>query len=288
MTPSADQGAKPDAAEPIGLIAGAGRLPFMVAEGIKRAGLPLAVVGLRGSVEPRLQELADHFAQAGPARLGRIIGKLQGWGVHEAVMVGSVAKEGMYSPLRLLRFMPDLRSIRLWYFKLRKDKRDNKVLSAVADELAGEGIHLVSSVKYCEEHLADEGLMTRTAPSASMRADAEFGWHIARQSAALDIGQAVAVKERDIIAVEAIEGTDRMIQRAGELCRVGGWTLVKVARPDQDMRFDVPTVGPETLHRLKQCGGACLVVQAGRTIIVDKPQTLALADQLRIPILGMK
>lgn len=273
---------------PVGLIAGAGRLPFMVAEGVRRAGRRLAVVGFRGSVDLALQSLADRFSVAGPTRLETVIRLLRRWSVRQAVMVGRVAKDSMYRPARLLHYFPDARTARMWYVKLRKDKRDNQVLTAIAEELAADGIELVSSVKYCQEHLAHEGLMTGRAPSDEARGDAQFGWQIARKSAELDIGQALAVKERDIIAVEAIEGTDRMIQRAGQLCRVGGWTLVKVARPMQDMRFDVPTVGPDTIRRLKECGGACLVVEAERTIIIDKPQTLQLADELGIPVLGMR
>jgi hypothetical protein len=273
---------------PVGLIAGAGRLPFMVAEGVRRAGRHLAVVGLRGSVDLALQQLSDRFSLAGPTRIQTIIRLLRRWSVRQAVMIGRVAKDNMYRPGRLIHFLPDVRTARMWYVKLRKDKRDSQVLKAVADELAQDGIELISSVEYCQEHLAHEGVMTRVAPSPEALADAEFGWQIARQSADLDIGQAVAVKERDIIAVEAIEGTDRMIQRAGRLCRVGGWVLVKVARPRQDMRFDVPTVGPDTIVRLKQCGGACLVVEADRTIIVDKPDTLRLAEELGVPVIAMK
>jgi hypothetical protein len=146
----------------------------------------------------------------------------------------------------------------------------------------------MSSIQYCAEHLADEGLMTATPLPRGLEADIEFGFRIARSSAELDIGQSIAVKERDIIAVEAIEGTDRMIRRAGELCRSGGWTLVKVARPRQDVRFDVPCVGPETLQALKAARAACLVLQAGAVIILDKPKTLALADQLGIAVYGVK
>jgi DUF1009 family protein len=143
-------------------------------------------------------------------------------------------------------------------------------------------------VEYCREHLAGEGKMTRTAPSAEAAADAEFGFRIARSSAQLDIGQALAVKERDIIAVEAMEGTDAMIERAGQLCRRGGWTLVKVARPEQDMRFDVPAVGVNTIEQLHKCRGVCLVVEAEKTLLLDKPQTLALADKYGIAVIGMK
>ena len=151
-----------------------------------------------------------------------------------------------------------------------------------------EGIELVSCVKYCREHLADEGLMTRTPLRRGLREDAEFGWRIARSSADLDIGQSIAVKDRDIIAVEAMEGTDAMIRRAGRLCRVGGWTMVKVARPKQDMRFDVPTIGPGTLRNLKDAKCVCLVVEAEKTFIVDKPATVALADKLGIAVVGKR
>jgi DUF1009 family protein len=175
----------------------------------------------------------------------------------------------------------------MYYGKLRKDRRDHALLLAVADELAGEGIELVSSVEYCKEHLATEGLLTGRALSAELRADAEFGWRIARASAELDIGQSVAVKERAIIAVEAMEGTDAMIARAGAICRTGGWTMVKVARPKQDMRFDVPTVGPQTIRNLRDARCACLVVESGKTLIVDKPVTLLLAEKLGVAVVGM-
>jgi DUF1009 family protein len=194
----------------------------------------------------------------------------------------------MYSRCRLLKYLPDLRTANLWYRKIRKDKRDNSALLALADELAREGINLMSSVQYCPEHLTDEGCLTRTSPSPQTLEDIAFAWPIARASADLDIGQCLAVKERDIIAVEAIEGTDAMIRRAGELCAQGGWTMIKVARPDQDMRFDVPTIGPETMRNLSRARCRCLVLEAGRTIIVDKPTTLALADKLDIAVVGKK
>jgi len=275
----------PDA-PPVGLIAGRGRPPFLVANGVRQTGRKLVVVGLRGLASPRLEDRADEFRWCGVTRLGCCISALRAWGVREAIMIGAVQKTEIYSPLRVLRYIPDLRTARLWYFRLRRDKRDNSVLLAIADELRRDGIELVSGVNYCKEHLADEGVMTHTALPRGVQEDAEFGWRIAKASADLDIGQAIAVKERDIVAVEAIEGTDAMIRRAGSLCRIGGWTLVKVARPKQDMRFDVPTVGPDTLRNLKDAKCACLVVEAGKTLIVDKPTTLALADKLKIAVVG--
>lgn len=273
---------------PVGLIAGSGRLPFLVAEGIRKAGRPLIVAALRGSASARIKPLADEFTWVGITRIGGWLSALHHGGAMEAVMIGGVRKKEMYSPLRLLRFVPDVRTALIWYHRLRKDKRDKAVLLAVADELRNEGIELVSSVKYCTEHLAHEGPMTRKNVPAGLQDDIEFGWRIARSSADLDIGQSIAVKERDIIAVEAMEGTDAMIRRAGRLCRVGGWTMVKVARPKQDMRFDVPTIGPGTIRNLKDAKCVCLVVEAERTIIVDKAATLELADMLGIAVVGKR
>ncbi|HUS46589.1 MAG TPA: UDP-2,3-diacylglucosamine diphosphatase LpxI, partial [Phycisphaerae bacterium] len=263
--------------QPVGLIAGSGRLPFLVARGVLKEGRPLIVVGFRGLASTRLKDLASDFVWGSITRLGYCLRALRKRGVHEAVMIGGVRKKEIYSPLRILRYIPDLRTAQLWYFRVRKDKRDNAVLLAVADELRKDGIELVSSVKYCKDHLADEGVMTRVPVPRGVEEDVEFGWRIARASADLDIGQSIAVKERDIIAVEAMEGTDAMIRRAGRVCRVGGWTFVKVARPKQDMRFDVPTVGPSTIRNLKDAKCVCLVVEAGKTLIADKPATLALA-----------
>jgi hypothetical protein len=273
---------------PVGLIAGSGRSPFLVARGIARAGRPVAAVGLRGFTSSLLAGRVDAFRWMGVARMGGWIAQFHRWGVREAVMIGGVRKKEIYSPLRVLRYIPDWRTARLWYRTVRGDKRDNAVLRAAAEELRSEGIELVSCVKFCQEHLADEGLMTRTPVARGSEADVEFGWRIARASAELDIGQSLAVKERDIIAVEAMEGTDAMVRRAGRICRVGGWTMIKVARPSQDMRFDVPTVGPETLRHLKDSRCACLVLEAGRTLIVDKEATLALADKLGIAVVGKR
>lgn len=275
-------------AETIGLIAGAGRLPMLVADGILADQHRLAVVGFKGFASPHLAGLADAFTWAGLLRLGGWIRFLQRQGVHRAVMIGSVRKGDMYLPFRVLRYLPDRRAMKLWYGRLRKDKRDHAALLAIADELKREGIELISSVEYCKEQLASDGVMTKVQPSAHVLRDIEFGWPIVRASADLDIGQALAVKERDIIAVEAIEGTDAMIRRAGELCKNGRWTLIKVARPNQDMRFDVPTIGPDTLRNLAQYRCACVVLETDKTLIADKPATLALADKLGIAVVGKR
>jgi DUF1009 family protein len=191
----------------------------------------------------------------------------------------------MYGRWRLLKLLPDWTSVRLWFFSLR-DKRNDTVLSAVADEFARYGIIMQDCVRYTPEQLAPAGVLTKQAPTAAQAKDMDFGWMIAKEMGRLDIGQAIAVKEQEVIAVEAIEGTDRMIERAGQLCPRGGWMLIKVAKPKQDMRFDVPTVGPETIANLARHGARLLVIEAGRTLIVDKEEMLTSAHQAGIVIVA--
>ena len=271
----------------VGLIAGEGRLPFMVAAGIRQAGLKLVCVGLAGSVEAALAEQADVFYTVPLARPGSWIRKLKRHSVTSAIMAGRVAKGRIFTPRRILRYLPDWRAVRIWYWRLRgKNKQNETLLSALAEELSSGGIVLEDSTKYCKEHLATEGPMTGGRPGAAIIDDIEFGWPIVKKMAEMDIGQAIAVKEREVIAVEAIEGTAAMIERTGGLCRAGGWTLLKAAKHKQDMRFDVPCVGQDTIRALAAGGGRCLVVEAGKTIIIDKPETLKLADKMGICVIG--
>ena len=280
---------KTDNAPPVlGLIAGEGRLPYMVADGARRAGFRVVCVGLADSAAPTLAEHVDAFWVGAIARPGGWMRKLRRHGARRAIMVGRVAKTRIYTPWRILRYVPDWRAFRIWYVRLRgKDKRNDSVLNAIAEEFASGGIVLENSIMYCTEHMAHEGVMTRTQPSASAMADITFGWPMVLEIGRLDIGQAMAVREREIIAVEAIEGTAEMIERAGALCKKGGWTLLKAAKPDQDMRFDVPCVGPDTIESLKRHNAACLALEKGRTIIIDKPETLSLADKLGIAVIGV-
>lgn len=271
----------------LGLIAGEGRLPFLVAAGARQAGLRVICIGLADNVEPGLDNVVDVFYRVAVARPGSWIRKLKKHGVTRTIMVGRVAKGRIFTPWRILRYLPDWRAIRVWYWRLRiKNKQSDTLLNALADELATGGIILENSTMYCKQHLAAAGAMTKTQPNSSVEDDIEFGWQIAKKLGELDIGQAIAVKEKEVIAVEAIEGTAEMIERTGKFCKAKGWTLIKTAKPNQDMRFDVPCVGPDTIRSLAQNGGKCLVVEAGKTIIIDKPQTIELADQLGIAILG--
>lgn len=259
----------------------------MVAAGARAAGLRVVCVGLRGSCQAELAAEVDAFHWVSVARLGSWIRHLNRGGANRAIMVGGVSKRNIYTPFRILQYRPDWRTLRLWYGRLRKkDKRNDTLLAALADELASGGITLEDSTQYCKEHLAAAGVLGKTQPAPAILQDIEFGWPIVKQMGDLDIGQSIAVKEREVIAVEAIEGTDEMIARAGRLCRAGGWTLIKTAKPNQDKRFDVPTIGPGTIENLKANSAAACCIEAGQTLIVDKDQTLALADKYKIALIG--
>lgn len=273
---------------PLGLIAGEGELPKLVARGARARGRRVACVGLRGSVDPAMRELVDSFCVRGIVRLGGWIRALRRAGCRDVVMVGRVRKTAMFAGprwLQWLQYLPDWTSIRVWYFQTR-DKRNDSLLGAVADEMARRGLTMIDSTTYCPEALVPEGLLTEETPPRAVLDAAAFAWPLIKQIAALDIGQSIAVKEREVIAVEAIEGTDKLIRRAGELCPAGGWTLVKVAKPNQDMRFDVPTIGPNTIENLHQARAAGLVVEAGKTLLLEREKTLELARRYRIAIVG--
>ncbi len=271
----------------LGLIAGQGRLPFLVAQGAKAAGMKVICVGFAGQVDPELAKFVDKFYTAGVARPGKWIRKLRQNGCRETIMVGRVAKKRMYTPFRILHYLPDWRGLRVLYTRLKKDKRNDSILAAIADELATGGIILVDSTQFSKDSMAQKGILTITKPNEAINKDIDFGWEIVKRMGDLDIGQAIAVKDLDVIAVEAIEGTDKMIQRAGQLCKSGKWTLIKTGKPNQDMRFDVPTIGTWTIENLRKNGAKCLAVEAEKTIIVDKKETLALADKYKIAIIGI-
>lgn len=276
------------AQRPLGLIAGAGELPKLVAAGARRVGRSVCIIGLRGSADSDLATFADTFRWAGVTRLGSWIRTFRRAGCEEIIMAGRVRKAEMFAGprwLQWLQYVPDLTTIRVWYFHTR-DKRNDTLLGAVAEELGRKGLTLIDSTKYCPEALAEAGTLTTFVPSAIALDDAAFAWPLVKQIAAMDIGQSIAVKEREIIAVEAIEGTDGLIERAGKLCPQGGWTLVKVAKPNQDMRFDVPTIGPQTIEHLHRNRAAALIIEAGKTLILERDRVLELARRHRIAIVA--
>ncbi len=271
---------------PLGLIAGGGRLPILTAIGAKAAGRKVVCVGLADHYSPELRQYCDEFAEAGMIRISRWIKLLKSWNASQAVLIGKVEKSSAYTPGRLFRQLPDWRAARIWLIKCRHDRRSQKILTAVADELSQAGIDLIDTTQYLPQHIATEGVLTRKQPSAAQLADIDFGWQMLKQIADMDIGQAIAIKDKDVIAVEAVEGTDAMIRRAGELCRAGGWMLLKAPMNKHDMRFDVPTLGLKTIENVAAAKGVCIVVQAGKAILADKPDFIAAADKAGLIVIG--
>ncbi len=271
---------------PIGLLAGSGRFPILFAEAARRQGLKVACVGIRFEASESLRDLCDSFEVVGVSKLGGMIRSFRRQGARRVVMAGKVTKSVMYTPGRLLRLWPDYRMARFWLHSLA-DKRDDSILLGVIAEFERDGMSFASALDYCPELLVTQGVLTRRRPSAAEMKDVEFGWMLAKEMGRLDVGQSVAIKECAAVAVEAIEGTDRCIERAGQLCRAGGWTLVKVAKPQQDMRFDVPTIGVTTIDNLHKAGARVLAIEANRTIVIDQPDVVALADRYGMTIVAL-
>ncbi len=279
----------PPAPAPIGLIAGQGLLPMLVADGIRASGRPVHAVGLAGQYDADLPDKCDRFRQVALLRIGSWGRRLRQMGVTHAVMVGRVDKAGtMHDPLRLIRNIPDWRAIVIWYGRLRHDRRSPALLAVVANELARTGVILIDSTLPIPDQLASVGVMTRRSPTADEQADIDFGWPVLRELLKLGIGQAIAVRERDVIAVEAVEGTDRMIVRTGELCSRSGWMLLKGAAQDHDRRADVPTIGEQTIRGMHSAGGRCMALGAGDVIMVDKNRTIEVANELGVAIVGIE
>ena len=269
----------------LGIVAGGGKFPVMIIEGARQLGHRVVVLGLRDIADPALAELADEFHWVAPLRIGEWVRKLRRAGARHAVMAGYVRKQTMYRRFGILSFLPDWRFLKLWFLDI-PDKRPDTVLGAVADLLARQGIVLEALPQYCGLALAMQGVLGASGLSGPERKDLAFGWPIAKEMGRLDIGQSIAVRNTEVIAIEAIEGTDQMIERAGSLCKRGGWVMIKVAKPEQDMRFDVPTIGPDTIENLHRHGARALVVEAGKTVIVDRATTVKSANRYGIALVG--
>ena len=278
---------RPGQTEPIGLLAGSGRFPILFAQAAQRQGIRVACVAIKYEASDELRALCDSFQIVGIAKLGGMIRTFRRQGVRRIVMAGKVTKNVMYTPWRVLQLCPDLRMIQWWYRGKRADNRDDSLLLSIIGEFERDGMTFASALDYCPELLVKDGILTRRAPTPAEQNDIEFGWKLAKEMGRLDVGQSVAVKEKAALAVEAIEGTDRCIERAGQLCRAGGWVLVKVAKPQQDMRFDVPTIGVTTIENLHKARGRVLAIEAGRTILLDQHEVVALADRYGLSIVAL-
>ncbi|MCZ6602110.1 MAG: UDP-2,3-diacylglucosamine diphosphatase LpxI [Planctomycetota bacterium] len=269
----------------LGIIAGSGKLPFILADSAHRRGERVVCVALRNEADPSLRDRVDRFHWCGVAKVGRLIRLFKKEGVDRAVMVGKVQKSRMYTPFRILRMRPDFTTFKIWYRRAR-DKSDGTLLGEFARELESKGIRVMDSSPWIQENLAAKGTLSRRNPSASEQKDIRFGAKIALGLGQLDVGQSVAVKEEAVIAVEAMEGTDAMIRRAGDLAG-GGFVVVKMAKPLQDLRFDIPTIGPATIQAMADAGGRVLVVEANKTLMIDPDDLMAEANRLGICVVGV-
>ncbi len=275
----------------IGLVAGWGRYPVVVAEALRRQGCQTYCLGVVGHADPALAEICDAFRWSGLGRFGSAVRFFQRHGVTEATMAGKIHKVVLFQPWFILRQVPDLTTIRAFlphFLTKRKDCKDDTLLAAVVDLFRLAGIRLGPATDYAPGLLATRGQFTRRGPTPAQLLDIEFGWRVAKELGRLDIGQSVAVKNRAVLALEAVEGTDECIRRAGGLCRAGEFTVVKVAKPQQDMRFDVPTIGLRTLQTLVESGGRVLAIEAGKTILLDEPELIDFADRHRLVVVAME
>ncbi|MBI5182411.1 MAG: UDP-2,3-diacylglucosamine diphosphatase LpxI [Nitrospirae bacterium] len=265
--------------ETIGLIAGDGQFPILFAEGVKKDGLRVVAVGLKDITNPILNDHVDKLHWIRVGQLGGLIKALKSEKIKKVVMAGKVPKTLMFTKIR-----PDMRAVSL-YIKL-KDSKDDSILLGIVSELEKEGIMVEEPTRYLSYLLAEKGVITKKRPTKDEMRDIEFGFAIAKEMGRLDIGQTVVVKDRAVLAVEAIEGTDEAIKRGGELGR-GGVVVIKAAKPKQDMRFDAPVIGLNTIRTLKEAKAAALCVEAGKTILLEKEEMIKLADREKICIIGV-
>jgi DUF1009 family protein len=251
-----------------------------VLEGARREGIELAVAAIKEETDPAIENIASTVEWISVGHLGKLIKFFKREGVTRAIMAGQVKHVQIFK----LNALPDLRMARM----LARLKRRNTdaLIGAVADELESEGITLIDSTTFLQPLLAREGVLTSRAPNRREMADIEYGLHVATELARLDLGQTIVVKSEAVVALEAMEGTDVTIRRASELVRGRSLTVVKVAKPNQDMRFDVPVIGLNTIETLLDCNVTAMSITADKTLIFDRNETIAAADRNRIAIVA--
>jgi DUF1009 family protein len=260
-----------------GLIAGNGRFPFLVLEGARSQGIDMAVIALKEEASPELENAAKRLHWVSLGDLSKAIEVMHREGVTQAVMAGQVKHNKIFSAIR-----PDWKLAKLLFSLPRKNT--DALIGAVARVLEGEGIQLVDSTIFLKPLVPEPGVLTRRAPNEHEAADIAYGLGVARQIALMDIGQTVVIADRACVAVEAMEGTDETISRAARLAGGKPLVVVKVSKPKQDMRFDVPVVGLPTIEQMKKSGATALAVDAGRTLLFDRAELTQQADAAGITI----
>ncbi|HEY1373251.1 MAG TPA: UDP-2,3-diacylglucosamine diphosphatase LpxI [Candidatus Binatia bacterium] len=263
----------------LGLIAGNGKFPLIFAAQAKREGVELITVAHRGETLEDIERVGGDVTWVYVGELGKIIRTFQDAGVNEAVMVGGIKKVKLFS-----NFRPDLRGAA--FLARVRSREDDQLLRGVAAELEKDGIRVLESTLFLSQIIPAEGVLTRRSPTAEEWEDIRLGFETAKEIGRLGIGQCVVVKRRVVVAVEAVEGTDAAIRRGGELGK-DGFVAVKVSKPQQDLRFDVPAVGLDTIRMMRELKGAVLAVEAGRTILIEKDELIAEAERAGIAVVGV-
>ncbi|MEO8072710.1 MAG: UDP-2,3-diacylglucosamine diphosphatase LpxI [Acidobacteriota bacterium] len=263
-----------------GLIAGNGEFPFLVVEGAKKKGASLVVAAIREETDKRIEEIAEKVIWVGIGQLGKMISFFKKEGVEKVIMAGQVKHVQIFSGA-----FPDWRMAKMLYNLPHRNT--DSLIGGIADELAKDGIELIDSTYFIQENLAHEGVLSKRKPDETERGNIEYGLKIANEIARLDLGQTIVVRAKACVAIEAMEGTDAVIKRAGELAK-GKLTVVKVPKPNQDMRFDVPVVGVPTIETMIKAGASCLCLTAGKTLIFDREEMIKLADSKKIAIVAVE
>jgi len=275
-------GSPAESTEAVGLLCGGGALPQTVAQALHCRGARVVAVCLSGEADPGIEAFVDEMHWAGLAQMGRWIRTFRKAGVGAVLMVGGIRKRRMFH--NKLVMLPDWRTVKFWYGQLTS-REDHTILGGVADEFEMDGIRVASVIEYCPELLVEPGPLTRRAPNDRQWRDIRFAWPLVKKIAAMQVGQCIVVKDRAVIAVEGIDGTDATLQRGGELAG-GGAVAVKVAREGHDVRFDIPCIGPDTVGILRDSGVAVLAVESNRTIVLDREAVRAEADKAGVCIVA--
>ena len=266
--------------EKIGLIAGNRKFPLIFAQGARKNGYCVVAIAIKKDTSPQLKKLVDKIYWLRLSEFSRMFEIFKDEGITKVVMAGQISPRRLFS--KELERSPELSD----KLKSIKNKKADTIFTAIAKRLEDSGLSLIDSTTFIKEALAPKGTLTKTEPSTALWEDIRFGLGLAKAVAGLDIGQTVAVKDKAVIAVEALEGTDNLIRRAGKISR-GALTIVKVSKPNQDMRFDIPVVGLGTVKNLISAGAQCLAIEADKTLFIDRSESIALADRHSISIVAL-
>jgi UDP-2,3-diacylglucosamine hydrolase len=264
----------------IGLIAGGGRFPLLFAESARKAGHRVVAAAHVNQTDPALEELVHECTWVKLGQFGKVLETLKAAGATQVVMLGSITKARFFRDAWLdglgVKVLADLAV-----------KSDDSVLRTIAGALGERGLPVIDPTPFLQDRLAGEGVLGRHAPTEAEWADARYGLELARAIGRLDLGQTVVVKDRVAVAVEALEGTDACIRRGGELAKEGA-VVVKAVKPQQDRRFDLPAVGPDTVEAMRESRCRVLAVEAGSTLVMDLPEMIRRADKARIAVVGLR